>query len=64
MSDIRRSLSTLFFAFLACALPMALVARERPFSPGSSRAQAMGMTWIACTASEDAAFFNPAWLAL
>jgi len=55
--------TTMVLAFLACAFPMTLTARERPFSPGSSRAQAMGMTWIACTASEDAAFLNPAWLA-
>ncbi len=51
------------FCTAVVALPSPLAARERPFSPGSARAQAMGMTWIACTAPEDAAFFNPAWLA-
>lgn len=48
---------------VAIALPASLSSREQPFFPGSVRAQGMGMTWIACPAPEDSAFFNPAWLA-
>ncbi|MDR2734430.1 MAG: hypothetical protein LBC99_07300 [Spirochaetota bacterium] len=58
-----RNMRLLFPAVCILALPWTLQTSEHPFQPGSARAAGMGNTWIACTAPEDAPFYNPSFLA-